>query len=96
MRIRLAAQGRCVLPHRFIDSTELDPAQAERLARAVKAALAESAGRAAEARRELPDARSYTVTIEDGGEPTMLRGGDGDLPPEFARLLGEMLRALRR
>jgi hypothetical protein len=100
VRVRLAAHGGfaggLARPERVVDLGQLDPAQAESLARAVKAAITESAGRAAESREPLPDAMSYSITIEDAGEPTTLVGGDGDMPPQFAQLLSELQRALRR
>ena len=33
------------------------------------------------------DAMSYTITVEDGGEPTLLRGSDTNMSPAFAALL---------
>jgi hypothetical protein len=33
------------------------------------------------------DAMSYTITVEHGGQPTVLRQSDGNLSAEFAALL---------
>ena len=33
------------------------------------------------------DAMSYTITVEDGGESTLLRGSDTNMSPAFAALL---------
>lgn len=40
------------------------------------------------------DAMSYTITVEDNGEPTLLRGSDTNMSPAFAALLDWLQRYL--
>ncbi|MFD9480168.1 MULTISPECIES: protealysin inhibitor emfourin [Streptomyces] len=67
-----------------LDTAGLPESSATELARLVAAAVAMPAkadtGRAR-------DARSYTITVEDGGRSTLLEQSDAAMTPAFAALL---------
>jgi emfourin len=91
MKITLAPHGglaaglRLSRPPRQLDADALPPDTAAELARLVTAAKA--AGVAADNPRPVPDAMSYTITIEDGGRQTVLKQSDTAMSPAFAALL---------
>jgi hypothetical protein len=68
-----------------VDSAQLPEPDANTLAALVDAARAETP-RTGD-RRVVPDAMSYTVTVEDGDGPVVLRGSDSSMTPAFAELL---------
>lgn len=73
-------------PPCIVDSSALpEPTAAElaRLVAAVKAAPAVTEERPGRAR----DAMSYTITVEEDGQPTVLRQSDTAISPAFAALL---------
>jgi hypothetical protein len=69
-----------------LDSNDLPQAAAAELARlvaelkATRSVQNETPGRAR-------DAMSYSITVEEGGEPTVLRQSDTTMSPSFAALL---------
>ncbi|MGW7100065.1 protealysin inhibitor emfourin [Streptomyces sp. NPDC054838] len=80
----LAAPVNLRLPPKVLDTDMLPEDAAAELARLVAAAAAEpEADRPSRAR----DAMSYTITVEDGGRSTVLKGSDAAMTPAFAALL---------
>jgi len=61
------------------------------VAAAKAAAPAPAQGRAGPA----PDAMSYTITVENGGQPVLLRQSDTDMSQAFAALLDWIRRHAR-
>jgi hypothetical protein len=68
---------------RQLDTEDLPAAAAGELARLVTAARTVPAPSS----QPLPDAMSYTVTIEDGGRRIVIKQSDATMSPEFADLL---------
>jgi hypothetical protein len=99
MKISLAqhgGQGVGVLlqrPPLVVDTAALDPAKAKELGELAAAAVA--AGPAPPRPEGLRDAMSYSISIEDQGRDTVLRGADTAMSPEFARLLAWLQRHFR-
>ncbi|MET7397884.1 protealysin inhibitor emfourin [Dactylosporangium sp. NPDC005572] len=99
MKVTLAAHGgqaaaiHLRLPPRVMDADALPEQEARELARLVEAATTAPA-----AEEERPgrarDAMSYTITVEDGGQPIFLTQSDTTMSPEFAALLGWLERHL--
>ncbi|MFF1556215.1 protealysin inhibitor emfourin [Streptomyces sp. NPDC058279] len=81
----LAAASRLRVPPKVLDTDSLPEREAAELAELVAAA----AGPAPEADRpgRAMDAMSYTITVEDGGGPTVLKQSDTAMTPAFAALL---------
>ena len=90
MRISLSEHGgigaaiRLGRPARVLDSGTLEPAATAELERLVTAAMAAAPGSAGAPR---PDAMSYTITIENSGQPITLRASDADMSREFEALM---------
>ena len=92
MRVSLTTQGGLAaafnqrLPPRVADTDHLPPEAADELRRLVEAASAESGGtdRPHPAAR---DAMTYTITVEDGPQPTTLTASDTTMSAPFATLL---------
>ena len=81
----LAAGLRLGRPPAVVDSATLSEPDARRLRDLVGRATAERPeNRPAGA---LPDAMSYTITVEDDGLPVTLRQSDADMSDAFAALL---------
>lgn len=83
------------LPPKVVDTGGLPEEAAAELTRLVEAA------RAADAppqRRpdEVPDAQSYKVLVEDGGEVTILTASDTTMSRDFAALLAWLERNVQR
>jgi len=74
------------LPPRLVDSDALAATAADELSRLIAAAKA-VAGVPADRSGRAPQAMKYTITIDDGGELTMLRQSDTNLTPAFAALV---------
>jgi hypothetical protein len=91
MRVTLAVHGGLAAginlqrPPREVDAETLPPAEAQELARLVDAALAAPPPGPA---RPVPDAMSYTVTVERDGTTAVLSASDTSMSAEFADLLG--------
>jgi Emfourin len=92
MKIALAPHGGLAAgvflrrPPQQVDTAELPAAAAGELTRLTTAAM--TAAAPAQSERPLPDAMSYTITIEDGGRQTALKQSDAAMSPAFADLLG--------
>ena len=92
MKITLAPHGGLAAavylgrPPREVDADALPAAAAAELARLVAAAKAAPAPAASS--RAVPDAMSYTITIDDGGRQTVLKQSDTTMSPAFGALLG--------
>ncbi len=82
----LAAAIHLSRPPRQVDAGDLPAEAAAELARLAAAAAASPAP--AQSERRIPDAMSYTITIEDGGRQTVLKQSDMAMSPAFAALLG--------
>jgi hypothetical protein len=78
------AAGMRRMPH-TVDSEALAKPAAEELARLVAAAAA--APLADQGPGPVRDAMGYTITVDDGGQPTVLEQSDGNMSPAFAALL---------
>jgi hypothetical protein len=95
MKVTLALRGGLAAavylnrPPRQVDSADLPTAAAAELSRLAAAAMAAPEPRAA---RPMPDAMSYTITIEDSGRQTVLKQSDTAMSPSFADLLGWLQR----
>jgi hypothetical protein len=89
MRITLTRHGGLLAgmkrPPRIIDVTLLDPGRAERLRTLVAQAI--GAQRDRDAQRVMPDAMSYSIAIEDGGQVTTLKQTEPTESSPFADLL---------
>ena len=72
---------------RSIDVEKLGEADRAEFARLLAAARTEGAGAAAGGAAGARDAKSYTVTVEDGSGPTVLRGSDVHTTRAFEGLL---------
>ncbi len=73
-----------------VHSEGLPEKAAEELARLAKAAAAMPI--AEEGPGPVRDAMSYTITVEDGGQQTVLEQSDGNMSPAFAALLNWLRR----
>jgi hypothetical protein len=89
MRITLTRHGGQLagmrLPPSVIDTATLDPVRAERLKALVARALASRSGGSSS--RGMPDARSYSITIDDEGSSTTLKEGESMASSPFTELL---------
>ncbi|GAA3503840.1 hypothetical protein GCM10019016_109520 [Streptomyces prasinosporus] len=91
MKVTLAAHGGQAaavllrLPPRVLDTDTLPEDAAAELARLVAAAVPAAEGGGPGRAR---DAMSYTITVEEGGRPTVLTQSDASMSPAFAALLG--------
>jgi hypothetical protein len=98
MKISLATRGGQAaaiyqrLPPRAVNVDSLPKEAAAELARLVNAAKNAPAAKAAPG--PAPEAMSYTVTVEDGGEPVVLHQSDNAMSPAFAALLGGLEKHL--
>jgi hypothetical protein len=72
-------------PPREVDVDALPAVVAAEVARLVAAALAAPA---AVSSRDVPDATSYTITIDDSGRLSVLKQTDTTMSPAFGALLG--------
>lgn len=99
MRVKLAKHGGFAAtighPEQIVDSGQLDPQQAAKLREAVKAAVAARPNLQATPKRAVPDAMTYTITVDEENQSTTLKSSDADMPPEFANLLEELERLMR-
>ncbi len=80
-------------PHRVVDATTLPkPAAGEltQLVSAAKAGMSTEKKEASQAR----DAMTFTITVDDGNGPTVIRQTDMNMSPAFAALLGCLERHL--
>jgi hypothetical protein len=73
-------------PPREVDVDALPAVVAAEVARLVAAAL--TAPAAAASSRDVPDATSYTITIDDSGRLSVLKQTDTTMSPAFGALLG--------
>jgi hypothetical protein len=71
---------------RVVDADTLPAPAAGELSRLVAAAKAGPSPETSGPGRAR-DAMGYTITVEDGGQPTVLRQSDATMSPEFAALL---------
>jgi hypothetical protein len=92
MKVTLATHGGQAaalhrrLPPEVLDSDDLSEDAAAELARLVAAAFSDAApGTSGPGRAR--DAVSYTITVEDGGQSTVLTQSDTTMSPAFAVLL---------
>ena len=88
MRITLSTRGG-QLPmfkqSRSIDiDTDADPAAKKQVESLVTAARNQQP---TEEVKPAPDGGGYTIKIEGAGEPTVLRGSDANMTPQFSELL---------
>jgi hypothetical protein len=92
MRVTLAAHGGLAAgininrPPRVVDTTDLPAAEAHELDRLVDAALGARANQPSGS-GPVPDAMSYTITVERDGTTSILTGSDAAPSAEFAELL---------
>lgn len=98
MKVSLAKHGgyaagmRIRQPAAELDAADLDASRQRELMGLIDAA---SKSQAPETQlRPMPDAMSYTVTIDGDGGPIVLRGVDGETSPEFDALLSWLHRNL--
>ncbi len=80
----LAAGLRLGRPPTVIDSARLDADAAHHLAGLIAAARAEPPPAS---RRAVPDAMTYTITVEDGGDTAVLRRSDASMTEAFASMV---------
>lgn len=76
-----------------VDTDGLADDEAQALDAKVDAALAESAERRPERRAEpspMRDDQQYQVTVQRGGDTTVLRAADPDVPPALAALVDDL------
>jgi hypothetical protein len=79
---------------RVLDTNTLPPAAAVELARLVEAARAAPVATEVGPRRAR-DAMSYTITVEDSGDQTVLKRSDADMSPAFGKLLASLERHMK-
>src|SRR5215831_7784488 len=97
MRVTLAKHGGMAaainlrLPPRVVDTDALPKATAEELVRLVAAAKAAPAVQE-EKSGGGRDVMSYTITVEDGSHPTVLKQSDIAMSPAFNALRGWLER----
>jgi hypothetical protein len=98
MKISLATRGGLTaainlrLPPRVVDVDSLPKEAAVELVRLVD--TAKNAPPAKAGPGSVADAMSYTITVENDGEPVVLRQSDTTMSPAFAALLGELEKHL--
>lgn len=98
MKISLATRGGQAaaiylrLPPRVVNVDSLPKEAAAELARLVDAAKNAPAAKAGPG--PAPGAMSYTITVEDGGEPVVLHQSDNAMSPAFAALLSGLEKHL--
>lgn len=91
MKVSLAKHGgfaaglRLGRPPALVDSSELPPKLRSEL-EALVAAAREDQPSGSEAPGLVRDGVSYMITVEDGPEPLVLRGSDGETSPAFDAL----------
>ena len=73
-------------PARVVDEVALAPPERDELAALVGRAEAEAVV-APSGRNRVPDARSFVIEVEDGGERRMLHGAEGAMSPGLAALV---------
>ena len=89
MRLTLQVHGGIAAIRRrpvSLDTASLQPGQAstvEQLARTLVATASAPSG------EPLPDAMSYTLTVEDDGKSVVVKQRDGGTTPEFEHLLDQ-------
>jgi hypothetical protein len=90
MKITLAKHGGLAAgirrPATVVDCAALAAPLGQELARLVAEAKAHGSA-VSEGPGRARDAMSYTITVEDSGEVTVLKASDAALPPAFAALL---------
>ena len=100
MKINLAKHGGQAAgmflgrPPRVLDTDTLPPSSGEECAKLVEAAKAPAAALGAEPGRAR-DAMSYTITVEDSGQQTVLKQSDTDMSPAFSNLLAWLERHMK-
>jgi hypothetical protein len=96
MRVTLETHGGLAAgirrPPRELDAAGLSPQAAAELARRVEAARA--APPPGTDPSPIRDAVTYTITLQDEGERTVLEQSDGAMSPRFAALLDWLERSL--
>ena len=99
MKISLAQHGgqgagiNLQRPPLVVDTAALDPAKAKELGELASAAIA--AGSSPPPPAKLRDPMSYTISVQDNGRDTVLKGADTVMSPEFAKLLAWLQRHSR-
>jgi hypothetical protein len=73
------------LPPKVIDATAIAPEKATELAQLVAAAKASMQVRE-DKREHGADLMSYTITVEENGQPTLLRQSQTNIDPRFKAL----------
>jgi hypothetical protein len=90
MKVTLAKHGGWQaplrLPPRVVDGDSLTAEELDELRRLLAAAKA-GANAPDERSARAPEAMKYTITVDDGGEPILLRQTDTNLTPAFATLM---------
>lgn len=90
MKVTLARHGGFAAgirrPPRTVDSVALPETAAQELTRLVSAAK-NAPGTADDGPGRARDAMSYTITVEESGQSTVLRQSDTTMSPTFAALL---------
>jgi hypothetical protein len=81
-------------PPRVLDTDTLPPPVTDELARLVEAAKVTPAAREGGSGRA-PDAMSYTIMVEDGGQQTTLKQSDTNESPAFAALRTSLERHMK-
>jgi hypothetical protein len=97
MRIKLAKHGGWTaglpMPPRAVESNTLNEHAAAELHGLVAAAKADSPAKTAEPTGGA-DLMSYTITIDDAGQPVVLHQSDSGMTPAFSALLNWLERHL--
>jgi hypothetical protein len=89
MRMTLQTHGGLAAIRRkpvSLDTGSLEPGQAKSVENLVRTLLATASAPSGE---PLPDAMSYTLTVEDDGKTAVVKQRDGGITPEFERLLDQ-------
>lgn len=89
MRLTLQVYGGIVAVRRrpvSLDTASLQPGQAGAVENLVRSLVAAASAPPAE---PLPDAMSYTLTVDDGGKKSVVKQRDGGITAEFQRLLDQ-------
>jgi hypothetical protein len=92
MRLTLQVHGGIVAIQRkpvSLDTAALQPAEANAIESLVRTLVASPAVAAGE---PLPDAMSYTLTVEDGGNKSVVKQRDGGITADFSRLLDQFAK----
>jgi hypothetical protein len=93
MRVTLTTHGGLAaaitrrLPARVLDTENLPPGEAAELRRLVAAATTDAPRPAPTGSTPARDAMTYTITADDGEQPTTITGSDTEMSPAFAALL---------